>query len=114
MTTDSKWHTWYVDSLVQQWVATPSSNKGALIKARDETTSNQLSVFPSTELASQPGLRPPPPVTYLEQPAEGTSYAPTTAERSVAGGNRTVATIVSTTTGGLRQPTATTRKSTGK
>ncbi|MGH3924989.1 MAG: DNRLRE domain-containing protein, partial [Pseudonocardiaceae bacterium] len=37
MTTDSKWHVWYVDSLVQQWVNTPSSNKGALIKIRNET-----------------------------------------------------------------------------
>jgi RHS repeat-associated protein len=99
MTNDPKWHVWYVDSLVQQWVTTPSSNKGVLIKARAESTPNQLSVFYSTEKTAEPLLRPMLSISYLEKTAASTYYAPFTPSRMIPGDQYTVdVTLTNTTT----------------
>jgi len=98
MTTDSKFHIWWIDELVQQWVDTPTSNHGALIKIADEAAKNQLSVFLSNEVASEPQLRPQLHVTYLVPTAESTYYAPATPKSTTAGEQRTVPVTVTNTT----------------
>jgi RHS repeat-associated protein len=98
MTTDSKFHVWWIDELVQQWVDTPSSNHGALIKIADESAKNQLSVFLSNEVASEPQLRPQLHVTYLLPTAESTYYAPATPKTTTAGEQRTVPVTITNTT----------------
>ncbi|WP_162606077.1 DNRLRE domain-containing protein, partial [Jiangella aurantiaca] len=99
MTNAPSWQLWSVEDLVQQWVNNPlAANFGLLIKARDEAAANQLSVFTSNELASEPELRPMLQVTYLEKTAESTYYAPDTAVRTEAGEERTVEVTVTNTT----------------
>ncbi|NEE04775.1 golvesin C-terminal-like domain-containing protein, partial [Phytoactinopolyspora halotolerans] len=98
MTTDSKWHQWYIDDLVQQWVDDASSNHGALIKIADESAKNQLSVFASNELATEPRLRPQLRIKYTEPTAESTYYAPATSVRAEVGEERTVDVTVTNTT----------------
>jgi YD repeat-containing protein len=98
MTNDPKWHIWFIDSLAQQWINTPSSNKGALIKIRDESTPSQLIVFNSNELASEPLLRPKLDITYLEKTAASTYYAPYTPSRMIPGDQYTVEVTLTNTT----------------
>jgi RHS repeat-associated protein len=98
MTNDPKWHIWWIDALAQQWVNTPSSNKGALIRTRAESTANQLTVFNSNELASEPLLRPRLDLTYLEKTAESTYYAPYTPSRMIPGDQYTVEVTLTNTT----------------
>lgn len=66
-------------SLVQNWVATPTSNKGVLVKLANETTPQARANFLSSE-GEEPELRPELWVTYMEKTPESTYYAPATPE----------------------------------
>jgi hypothetical protein len=54
---DPKRHNFGAASLAQQWVTTPSSNKGVLFKLANETTPASRAIFVSSE-ADEPELRP--------------------------------------------------------
>jgi len=51
------WHDWDVTTLVQQWLATPSSNLGVLIKLVDEEL-NSENRYNSSDYAADESLRP--------------------------------------------------------
>ena len=95
---DPKWHIWNVGPLVQKWRNTAGSNHGVLIKAQNETLANQLTVFDSNELGSEPQLRPQLWVSYLEKTNESTYYAPYTPSRMIPGNQYTVSVTLTNTT----------------
>ncbi|MEV4764361.1 DNRLRE domain-containing protein [Micromonospora chokoriensis] len=76
-TNDPEWANWNVTPAVQGWLTTPSSNKGFLLRQRDETNLTARAMLLSSE-AEEPLLRPTLEVTYLEQTAESTYYAAAT------------------------------------
>ncbi|MBM9623983.1 DNRLRE domain-containing protein [Streptomyces zhihengii] len=81
-TTDLGRHWWDATSLTQGWVRTPTANKGALIKLKDETTAGpqERSIFLSSA-APDPQLRPLLRVIYVDSTTEDTYYAPQTPSR---------------------------------
>jgi RHS repeat-associated protein len=102
---EPQWRTWSgqnVDSTVQGWVNTPSSNFGFLVKVANEATPTQRTLFLSSE-AAEPLLRPRLVVTYTEKTPDNTYHAPATPERMTAGDSYTVpVTVTNTTTSPLR------------
>ncbi|MFF3871359.1 DNRLRE domain-containing protein [Streptomyces sp. NPDC001978] len=95
-------HYWDATSLTQGWVKTPTSNHGALVKLKDETTTGpqERTVFLASE-ASDPQLGPLLRVIYVDSTTEDTYYAPTTPARMTPNSTYTVAfTVTNTTAGG--------------
>ncbi|WP_436969469.1 DNRLRE domain-containing protein [Actinacidiphila glaucinigra] len=79
-------HWWDATSLTQNWVTTPTSNHGVLLKVKDETTSGpqERSVFLSSE-TGEPQLRPQLVVTYVDATTDSTYYAPQIPSRMTPG-----------------------------
>nr|WP_307661548.1 DNRLRE domain-containing protein [Streptomyces sp. V1I1] len=97
--TDLGRHWWDATSLTQGWVKTPTSNKGALVKLKDETTAGpqERSLFLSAA-APDPQLRPLLRVIYVDATTEDTYYAPTTPARMTPNSQYTVEFTVTNTT----------------
>ncbi|MFJ8072687.1 DNRLRE domain-containing protein [Streptomyces sp. NPDC096176] len=97
--TDLGRHWWDATSLTQGWVKTPTSNKGTLIKLKDETTAGpqERSIFLSSA-APDPQLRPLLRVIYVDSTTEDTYYAPTTPSRMTPNTTYTVEFTVTNTT----------------
>ncbi|MFJ2472748.1 DNRLRE domain-containing protein [Streptomyces sp. NPDC087659] len=97
--TDLGRHWWDATSLTQGWVKTPTSNKGTLIKLKDETTAGpqERSIFLSAA-APDPQLRPLLRVIYVDSTTEDTYYAPTTPARMTPNSQYTVEFTVTNTT----------------
>ncbi|MEU0003054.1 DNRLRE domain-containing protein [Streptomyces sp. NPDC006314] len=92
-------HWWDATSLTQGWTRTPSSNHGALIKLKDETSTGpqEQTVFLASETADQqigPLLR----VVYVDSTTEDTYYAPQTPARMTPNSAYTVDFTVTNTT----------------
>ncbi|NUO56903.1 MAG: DNRLRE domain-containing protein [Hamadaea sp.] len=77
-TNDPEWESWTVTNTVKNWLTSPTSNYGFLLKMRDEVASTQRAMLLSSE-GAEPMLRPTLRVTYLEPTPESTYYAPGTA-----------------------------------
>ncbi|MFG2091264.1 DNRLRE domain-containing protein [Spirillospora sp. NPDC048824] len=85
-------------SLVQQWVADPAANHGAIVKLADETTPTERAIFVSSE-GREPQLRPQLVVTYLETTPENTYYVPATPASVTSDSTQTLdVTLTNTTT----------------
>ncbi|MFE6149418.1 DNRLRE domain-containing protein [Streptomyces sp. NPDC057889] len=93
-------HWWDATSLTQGWVKTPSSNKGALLKLKDETTTGpqERTLFLSSETADQQ-LGPLLRVIYVDATTENTYYAPQTPQRMTPNSTYSVDVTVTNTTG---------------
>lgn len=92
-------HWWDATSLTQSWTRTPTSNKGAMIKLKDETSTGpqEQTVFLASEAADQqigPLLR----VIYVDSTTEDTYYAPQTPARMTPNSTYTVQFTVTNTT----------------
>ncbi|MGW5472148.1 golvesin C-terminal-like domain-containing protein [Streptomyces chartreusis] len=92
-------HWWDATSLTQGWVKTPSSNKGALIKLKDESATGpqERTVFLASE-ASDQQLGPLLRVIYVDSTTEDTYYAPQTPARMTPNSTYTVDFTVTNTT----------------
>ncbi|MBB4156172.1 RHS repeat-associated protein [Streptomyces cinereoruber] len=92
-------HWWDATGLMQSWVKTPTTNKGVLVKLKDETTTGpqERTLFLSAE-ASDPQLRPYMQVIYVDATTEDTYYAPTTPSRMTPNSQYTVEFTVTNTT----------------
>jgi YD repeat-containing protein len=97
--TDLGRHWWDATSLTQGWVKTPTSNKGTLIKLKDETTAGpqERSIFLSAA-APDPQLRPLLRVIYVDSTTEDTYYAPQTPGRKATNSTYTEDVTVTNTT----------------
>ncbi|KPI07887.1 RHS repeat-associated core domain containing protein-containing protein [Actinobacteria bacterium OK006] len=92
-------HWWDATSLTQGWTRTPSSNHGALIKLKDETSTGpqEQTMFLASETADQqigPLLR----VIYVDSTTDDTYYAPQTPARMTPNSTYTVDFTVTNTT----------------
>ncbi|GAB2997853.1 hypothetical protein GCM10023080_074750 [Streptomyces pseudoechinosporeus] len=92
-------HWWDATSLTQGWIKTPTSNKGALIKLKDESATGpqERTVFLASETSDQqigPLLR----VIYVDSTTEDTYYAPQTPARMTPNSTYTVNFTVTNTT----------------
>jgi RHS repeat-associated protein len=92
-------HWWDATSLTQTWIKTPTSNKGAMVKLKDETGAGpqEHTVFLASEAADQqigPMLR----VIYVDSTTEDTYYAPQTPARMTPNSTYTVDFTVTNTT----------------
>ncbi|MFI2304514.1 DNRLRE domain-containing protein [Actinacidiphila glaucinigra] len=92
-------HWWDATSLTQNWVTTPTSNHGVLLKVKDETTGGpqERSVFLSSE-TGEPQLRPQLVVTYVDATTDSTYYAPQVPSRMTPGTAYTVDVDLTNTT----------------
>ncbi|MFE7566110.1 DNRLRE domain-containing protein [Streptomyces sp. NPDC057539] len=92
-------HWWNATGLMESWVKTPASNKGVLVKLKDETTTGpqERTLFLSSE-ASDPQLRPYMQVIYVDSTTEDTYYAPQTPARMTPNSTYTVDMTVTNTT----------------
>ncbi|MGA4838855.1 DNRLRE domain-containing protein [Streptomyces sp. G45] len=99
ITSDVGRHWWDATSLTQKWVDTPSSNKGALIKLKDESASGgqERTLFLSAE-ARDKQLRPLLRVIYVDSSTESTYYAANTPSRMTEGLTYTTDVAVTNTT----------------
>ncbi|MFI6833788.1 DNRLRE domain-containing protein [Kribbella sp. NPDC050241] len=76
---DPTWHWWQAKTAVQNWVNTPGTERGFLVKQATETTTGHA-LFLSAE-AAEPLLRPLLKVTYLTKTPESAYHAPKTPQR---------------------------------
>jgi len=92
-------HYWDATSLTQGWVKTPSSNKGALVRLTDESSTGpqERTLFLSSE-AADPQLGPLLRVIYVDSTTEDTYYAPQTPARMTPNSTYTVDMTVTNTT----------------
>jgi RHS repeat-associated protein len=92
-------HWWDATSLTQGWAKTPSSNHGALVKLKDETTTGpqERTLFLASE-AADPQLGPLLRVIYVDSTTDDTYYAPTTPARMTPNSTYTVDFTVTNTT----------------
>ncbi|MFE7327436.1 DNRLRE domain-containing protein [Streptomyces sp. NPDC057565] len=92
-------HWWDATSMTQGWVKTPSSNKGALLKLKDETTTGpqERTLFLASETGDQQ-LGPLLRVIYVDSTTENTYYAPQTPARMTPNSTYTVDVTVTNTT----------------
>lgn len=92
-------HWWDATSLTQGWTKTPSSNHGALVKLKDETSTGpqERTLFLSSE-ASDPQLGPLLRVIYVDSTTDDTYYAPQTPARMTPNSTYTVDFTVTNTT----------------
>jgi RHS repeat-associated protein len=89
-----------VQSLVQGWITTPSTNHGVLLKAANESTTSgpqERTVFASSE-TSEPQLRPQLDVTYVDATTDSTYYAPSVPARMTPGTTYSADVTVTNTT----------------
>jgi RHS repeat-associated protein len=92
-------HWWDATSLTQGWTRTPSSNHGALIKLKDETSTGpqERTVFLASE-AADPQIGPLLRVIYVDSTTDDTYYAPQTPARMTPDSQYTVDFTVTNTT----------------
>ncbi|WP_425265124.1 DNRLRE domain-containing protein, partial [Streptomyces regalis] len=92
-------HYWNATSLTQGWTKTPSSNKGAMVKLKDETSAGpqERTLFLASE-ASDYQLGPLLRVIYVDSTTEDTYYAPQTPARMTPNSTYTVDFTVTNTT----------------
>ncbi|MEV0171194.1 DNRLRE domain-containing protein [Streptomyces sp. NPDC050803] len=92
-------HWWDATSLTQGWIKTPTSNKGALVKLKDETTTGpqERTLFLASE-ASDYQLGPLLRVIYVDSTTEDTYYAPQTPARMTPNSTYSVDFTVTNTT----------------
>jgi RHS repeat-associated protein len=92
-------HWWDATSMTQGWVKTPSSNKGAMVKLKDETTTGpqERTLFLASETGDQQ-LGPLLRVIYVDATTENTYYAPQTPARMTPNTTYTVDVTVTNTT----------------
>lgn len=92
-------HWWDATSLTQGWVKTPTSNKGALVRLKDESSTGpqERSLFLASE-AADPQLGPLLRVIYVDSTTEDTYYAPQTPARMTPNSTYTVDFTVTNTT----------------
>ncbi|MFG2357560.1 DNRLRE domain-containing protein [Streptomyces sp. NPDC048521] len=92
-------HWWDATSLTQGWIKTPTSNHGALIKLKDETSTGpqERTLFLASE-AADPQLGPLLRVIYVDSTTDDTYYAPTTPARMTPNSTYTVNFTVTNTT----------------
>ncbi|MFD4829424.1 DNRLRE domain-containing protein [Streptomyces uncialis] len=97
--TDLGRHWWDATGLTQNWVKTPGSNKGALVKLNNETAAGaqERSMFLSAG-APDAQLRPLLRVIYVDATAENTYYAPGTPHRMTTNTDYTGAVTITNTT----------------
>jgi YD repeat-containing protein len=94
---DPEWETWDVTSPVKGWITTPSTNNGLLLRMRDEVNQNARAMMLASE-AEDSMFAPTLEVTYLEQTAESTYYAPSTPAQVAPGASYTTPVSVSNPT----------------
>ncbi|MGW2766229.1 golvesin C-terminal-like domain-containing protein [Streptomyces sp. NPDC001275] len=92
-------HWWNATSLTQGWIKTPTSNKGALLRLKDESSTGpqERTVFLSSATSDWqigPLLR----VIYVDSTTEDTYYAPQTPARMTPNSTYTVDFTVTNTT----------------
>jgi RHS repeat-associated protein len=94
-------HWWDATSLTQSWVKTPSGNKGALVRLKDESSTGpqERTLFLSSETADAQ-LGPLLRVIYVDSTTEDTYYAPQTPSRMTPNSTYTVDVTVTNTTAG--------------
>ncbi|MFR9781086.1 DNRLRE domain-containing protein, partial [Micromonospora sp. MS34] len=97
ITNDPEWQSWDVTQPAAEWLKTPTSNRGFLIRIRDEVSQTSRVMLLSSE-GQEPLLRPTLEVTYLEQTAESTYYAASTPELLAPASTYTVPVTVSNPT----------------
>jgi RHS repeat-associated protein len=99
ITSDLGRHWWDATSMLQGWVKTPSSNKGTLIKLKDESSTGpqERTLFLASE-APDYQLGPLMRVIYVDSTTESTYYAPTTPSRMTPNSTYTVDFTVTNTT----------------
>ncbi|MFD9097136.1 DNRLRE domain-containing protein [Streptomyces collinus] len=92
-------HWWDATSLTQGWTKTPSTNHGALVKLKDETTTGpqERTVFLASE-AADPQIGPLLRVIYVDSTTDDTYYAPQTPARMTPNSTYTVDFTVTNTT----------------
>ncbi|SOD84265.1 RHS repeat-associated core domain-containing protein [Streptomyces sp. Ag109_G2-15] len=92
-------HWWDATSLTQGWTRTPSSNHGALIKLKDETSTGpqEQTMFLASE-AADPQIGPLLRVIYVDSTTDDTYYAPQTPARMTPNSTYTVDFTVTNTT----------------
>lgn len=92
-------HWWDATSMMQGWIRTSTSNKGALIKLANETTAGpqERTVFLASETGDQQ-LGPLLRVIYVDSTTEDTYYAPTNPARMTPNSAYTVDFTVTNTT----------------
>ncbi|MEW2177818.1 DNRLRE domain-containing protein [Streptomyces sp. NPDC005406] len=92
-------HWWDATSLTQGWVRTPTSNKGALVKLKDESATGpqERTLFLASEGEDQQ-LGPLLRVIYVDATTENTYYAPQTPARMTPNSTYTVDMTVTNTT----------------
>jgi RHS repeat-associated protein len=83
---------------IQRWVDDPAANHGLLIRARDESLSQQRIAVAAGEFA-EPALRPRLLVEYLEKSTTGTYYAPEIPDRVAPNTTLSVPVTITNTTG---------------
>jgi RHS repeat-associated protein len=96
-TNDPRRRNFDATALAQQWVATPTTNRGVLVKLANETSPASRAVFLSSE-ADEPELGPQLVVTYLETAPENTYYVPDTPPAVEPLSTTTIAATVTNTT----------------
>ncbi|MGW4166799.1 golvesin C-terminal-like domain-containing protein [Streptomyces chartreusis] len=92
-------HWWDATSLTQGWIKTPTSNKGAMVRLKDETSTGpqERTLFLASE-ASDYQLGPLLRVIYVDSTTEDTYYAPQTPARMTPNSTYTVDFTVTNTT----------------
>ncbi|MFE0039468.1 DNRLRE domain-containing protein [Streptomyces sp. NPDC059015] len=92
-------HWWDATSLTQGWVDTPSSNKGAMVRLKDESATGpqERTLFLSSEAADYQ-LGPLLRVIYVDSTTQDTYYAPQTPSRMTPNSTYTVDFTVTNTT----------------
>ncbi|MFV0138256.1 DNRLRE domain-containing protein [Streptomyces sp. HMX87] len=92
-------HWWDATGLTQGWVDTPSSNEGALVKLRDESSTGpqERTLFLASEAADYQ-LGPLLRVIYVDSTTQDTYYAPQTPSRMTPNSTYTVDFTVTNTT----------------
>ncbi|MEU4480232.1 DNRLRE domain-containing protein [Micromonospora sp. NPDC023966] len=92
-----QWRRWTVKDSVQNWVTSPGTNKGFLVKYADEAGRlKEDSLFLSSE-GTEP-LRPQLQVVYTQPDAAQTYYAPTTPSTMTTDGTYSVPVTIANTT----------------
>ncbi|NNJ07593.1 DNRLRE domain-containing protein [Streptomyces sp. PKU-MA01144] len=92
-------HWWDATSLTQGWIDTPSSNKGAMVRLKDESATGpqERTLFLSSEAADYQ-LGPLLRVIYVDSTTQDTYYAPQTPSRMTPNSTYTVDFTVTNTT----------------
>ncbi|MFB7224868.1 DNRLRE domain-containing protein [Streptomyces sp. NPDC056227] len=106
-TNDPKRYRWDATSLTQNWIKTPSGNKGVAIRLADESATGpqERTTFLSSE-APETQLRPQLQVTYVDSTTPSTYSAQQTPARMTPNSTYTVAVTVTNTTATTWTPTS--------